>query len=275
MIPNGNQPMNIIPTSVFAMNAMDKNNQLLAGTQSMLNGISAIPQLNQLSVSNMSAITPIAKVKSFQFSSPTNASSQISPQYLPTLATTPRFTVPTPRNNGYHITGNINQLNNAMTNASNNGTFQIPTSLLKNTNVAQSTASIQKEEDQSTTNGKIALNAQAVPFSLNATTASIMLSPRTSSIASPKHAQFVPPPHPQSFAFPPPPIPQTANWLPVQINHSQIQQQQQLTNGNHNMNVNAQSSGNHQSPINVPLVQRRGSPLFAPTQSPQFQPFSH
>merc|ERR1719410_1572778 len=122
MIPNGNQPMNIIPTSVFAMNAMDKNNQLLAGTQSMLNGISAIPQLNQLSVSNMSAITPVAKLKSFQFSSPNINSA--NPEYLSQMATTPRFTVPTPRNNQYQL---LNQVSSGLSNASPiQSTFQIP-----------------------------------------------------------------------------------------------------------------------------------------------------
>eukprot|EP00487_Bulimina_marginata_P004770 TRINITY_DN21757_c0_g1_i1.p1 TRINITY_DN21757_c0_g1~~TRINITY_DN21757_c0_g1_i1.p1 ORF type:complete len:113 (+),score=27.77 TRINITY_DN21757_c0_g1_i1:108-446(+) len=76
-----------------------------------------ISPLNQLSVTNMAAITPIGKVKSFQFSNPnmpnmpnmnaanpqalirSNSQGQISPAYLPPLATTPRFTVPTPRGN--------------------------------------------------------------------------------------------------------------------------------------------------------------------------------
>ena len=32
---------------------------------------------------------------------------------------------------------------------------------------------------------------------------------------------------------------------------------------------------NHQNQINVALVHNRSSPLFTPTQSPQFRPFSH
>eukprot|EP01084_Bolivina_argentea_P073984 134234_1 len=84
----------------------------------MLNEISTMPPINQLSVANMAAITPIGKVKTFQFNNPTNSTpstmiqsnsqTQISPAYLPPLATTPRFTVPTPRNN-------INNMNNTNT----------------------------------------------------------------------------------------------------------------------------------------------------------------
>merc|ERR1712113_1305963 len=102
----------------------NKNNQLLAATQSMLNEISAMPPINQLSVTNMAAITPIGKVKTFQFNNPTsstpstmitrsNSQTQISPAYLPPLATTPRFTVPTPRNNTVNGTAVSYILNNA------------------------------------------------------------------------------------------------------------------------------------------------------------------
>ena len=38
------------------------------------------------------------------------------------------------------------------------------------------------------------------------------------------------------------------------------------------MNAN---NGLNQNQINVALVHNRGSPLFTPTQSPQFRPFSH
>merc|ERR1719242_2235257 len=219
--------MNVMPQNMFSTtmnaNVMHKNNQLLAGTQSMLNGISAIPQLNQLSVSNMTAITPIAKVKSFQFSNPNSAQTQtqtqLSPQFLPPLATTPRFTVPssiTPRNGQYHGI-NLNQMNMSNAGASNNGsaTFQIPTSMLKNT----STSIAKKEE--SDPKKKRSLNAKAAPFSLNGnSTTNSIISPRNSSPRNFKQAQFVPPP-PQSFAFPPPPIQQTANWLLAQQQSSQ------------------------------------------------------
>merc|ERR1712113_951473 len=86
----------------------------------------------------------------------TNSQSQLSPVYLPPLATTPRFTVPTPRGAAQYHTINLNNMNNinmntaspiqiqqngsnppsvSMLAASNiNGNLQIPTSMLKNTN---------------------------------------------------------------------------------------------------------------------------------------------
>merc|ERR1719361_1116701 len=85
--------------------------QLLAGTQNMLNGISAITSV-------VPAITPIGKVKRFQFGSPNGATpqsmlaqSQISPAYLPPLATTPRFAVPTPRGSQQYHAINLQQMN--------------------------------------------------------------------------------------------------------------------------------------------------------------------
>eukprot|EP01084_Bolivina_argentea_P154188 268808_1 len=48
-----------------------KKNQLFAATRSMLNEISAMPPLNQMSVKNMAAITQIVRVKTFQFNNPT------------------------------------------------------------------------------------------------------------------------------------------------------------------------------------------------------------
>merc|ERR1719295_2552883 len=101
-----------------------KQSQLLAGTQSMLNGISAITSVP------VPAITPIGKVKTFQFGSPnggtpqaivrTNSQTQISRAYLPPLATTPRFAVPTPRGAAgaqYH-TINLNMANMNVNSAS-------------------------------------------------------------------------------------------------------------------------------------------------------------
>merc|ERR1712113_1357484 len=42
----------------------------------------------------------------------TNSQSQLSPVYLPPLATTPRFTVPTPRGAAQYHTINLNNMNN-------------------------------------------------------------------------------------------------------------------------------------------------------------------
>eukprot|EP00486_Rosalina_sp_Unknown_P003027 CAMPEP_0201569122 /NCGR_PEP_ID=MMETSP0190_2-20130828/10641_1 /ASSEMBLY_ACC=CAM_ASM_000263 /TAXON_ID=37353 /ORGANISM="Rosalina sp." /LENGTH=470 /DNA_ID=CAMNT_0047991101 /DNA_START=3052 /DNA_END=4464 /DNA_ORIENTATION=+ len=161
------------------MNGGDKN--ILAATQSMLASMPPPPSnlisnpLNQLSVTNMAAITPIAKVKTFQFNAPTqstpqtmirtNSQTQISPAYLPPLATTPRFTVPTPRGHApstqTYTAINLNNMNgmNAMHTASpihiqpngsnppsvsmlaaasNSNNLQIPTSMLKNTSGSNS-----------------------------------------------------------------------------------------------------------------------------------------
>ena len=372
----------------------DKN-QLLQATQSMLNGISAMPPppsmisgpLNQISVTNM-AITPIAKVKTFQFNNPTatttstpqtmirtNSQTQISPAYLPPLATTPRFTVPTPRGTPSAQTYtaiNLNNMNSmnmntaspiqlqpngsnppsvSMLSANGSANLQIPTSMLKNTSGPNNN---DKKNNNNTNNGKSnkngkssdndksnkdkksnaltpsnkksisptssaasvnnnknALNAGAAPFLLNT---SGVISPPISPRNFNRNRFVAPPPPPQSFAFPPPPLPQTANWLPVPpvlpaqtptngqnngsmmngANNGMMNNMNGLNNQmmNNMNNMNAMNNINginnpltnkdlmnqqnmNQNPINVALVHNRGSPLFTPTQSPQFRPFSH
>merc|ERR1719361_1910377 len=103
--PRGQPEFAVLSGQQSPPSSASKQSQLLAGTQSMLNGISAITSV-------VPAITPIGKVKRFQFGSPngatpqsmmaTAAQSQISPTYLPPLATTPRFAVPTPRATSHH-----------------------------------------------------------------------------------------------------------------------------------------------------------------------------
>merc|ERR1719411_221426 len=106
--PQQQQPM----MNMNMMSTMDKNNQLLAGTQSMLDGI------NQLS-----AITPISKVKSFQFTPTNNANSQFWPQ-VPSIDISPR-------NNPFNGLIDVNAMNT--NNASN--LIKISRSMLKNTSV--------------------------------------------------------------------------------------------------------------------------------------------
>merc|ERR1712228_613701 len=132
-----------------------------------------------------------------------------------------------------------------------------------------------KKEDakMTTLDEKNALNVGATPFFLNTTqngAIDSVLSPR--GIGNGIHIQI--PPHPQSFAFPPPPLPQSTNWLhpvPPVLNattptngalNSQCMQQ------SHHINMS-------QGQIGSGFVNGRGSPLFTPTQSPQFRPFSH
>merc|ERR1711902_120973 len=118
---------------------------------------------------------------------------------------------------------------------------------------------------------KNALNVGATPFFLNASNNPIdaVLSPR--GIGNGIHIQI--PSHPQSFAFPPPPLPQSTNWLhpvPPVLNATTPttgslngQCMQQPYNNMNNINLN-------QGQIGSGFVNGRGSPLFTPTQSPQF-----
>merc|ERR1719384_743918 len=171
-----------------------------------------------------------------------------------------------------------------------------------------------KKEDakMTTLDEKNTLNVGATPFFLNAGAQNNMdsvsvLSPRGISNAiqsmSPRgigngiHIQM--PPHPQSFAFPPPPLPQAStNWLhpvPPVLNattptHAALNAQC-LPNGAHhvnmspmvmnqiNMNMKQHNGMNqinlNQGQIGSGFVNGRGSPLYTPTQSPRFQPFSH
>merc|ERR1719229_116856 len=362
LTPNGMNPINQI-NAINQMNQMqlngsainlvqqqqqqndNKNNQLLAATQSMINGIQSLPPpAIHLSVNNMAATTPIGKVKTFQFSNSngnmnnngaptmirTNSQSQLSPVYLPPLATTPRFTVPTPRGAAQYHTINLNNMNNinmntaspiqiqqngsnppsvSMLAASNiNGNLQIPSSMLKNANSVKNQKGDENKKDgkgkgvdnkenkdnknignknkmitpKTMNNGKGSLNAGAAPFLLNTTG---VISPSISPRNLNRNRFVAPPPPPQSFAFPPPPLPQTANWLPVPpvlsattpTNANAQHQQMLINNGLNQINMNPnkdmmnQNNLNHQNQINVSLVHNRGSPLFTPTQSPQFR----
>merc|ERR1719464_1737726 len=156
-----------------------------------------------------------------------------------------------------------------------------------------------------------ALNAGAAPFLLAKGMISPPISPRgvgnLSAQGLPLSAQMnqMALPHPQSFAFPPPALPQPAlhahtNWLPVPA--APVHQQhggQQFVEPNSPFNYGAQQS--LMSPMNghgaqnmmngaqqnnvmgmspmmghqMGAMQHRASPLFTPTQSPQFRPFSH
>merc|ERR1719361_2450608 len=109
--PRGQPEFAVLSGQQSPPSSASKQSQLLAGTQSMLNGISAITSV-------VPAITPIGKVKRFQFGSPNGATpqsmlaqSQISPAYLPPLATTPRFAVPTPRGSQQYHAINLQQMN--------------------------------------------------------------------------------------------------------------------------------------------------------------------
>jgi len=258
----------------------------LNNLQNMIQNMGISP-MNQINVNQMlnqlPAITPTSKMNGFQFN---------APAYLPPLATTPRFAV-TPRG----TTPRFNMNNNVM----NSAPLQIPTSLLKNTSgnakkdEAKRTEKVSKKDENNakmtTLDEKNALNVGATPFFLNADS---VISPR--GIGNGIHIQM--PPHPQTFAFPPPPLPQSTNWLhpvpPVlnattptngalngqcmqqshHINMSPMVQQQinmmnmKQCNNMNNINLN-------QAQIGSGFVNGRGSPIFTPTQSPQFRPFSH
>jgi len=145
-----------------------------------------------------------------------------------------------------------------------------------------------------------ALNAGAAPFLLSSKgMISPPISPRNCNVGAglPLSAQMnqMALPHPQSFAFPPPPLPQHAlhahtNWLPVPAApvHQQQQAQQYVEPHSpfhgHGGAVPMQQFGgqmNQMMPMqqfgggNGMAMQHRASPLFTPTQSPQFRPFSH
>merc|ERR1719242_2369292 len=112
--PRGQPEFAVLSGQQSPPSSASKQSQLLAGTQSMLNGISAITSV-------VPAITPIGKVKRFQFGSPNGATpqsmlaqSQISPAYLPPLATTPRFAVPTPRGSQQYHAINLQTMNAPM-----------------------------------------------------------------------------------------------------------------------------------------------------------------
>merc|ERR1719297_680992 len=271
------QAMNMLP------NGMNHLNNLQNMMQNM--GLNQI-NVNQM-IQQLPAITPTSKIQQFSFNNPS------IPAYLPPLATTPRFAV-TPRGTTPRF-NNLSQMNSAP--------LQIPTSLLKNTSGTQSSEkkdehkkenkSNKKEDAKMTTlDEKNALNVGATPFFLNASNNPIdaVLSPR--GIGNGIQIQI--PPHPQSFAFPPPPLPQSTNWLhpvpPVlnattptngalngqcmqqshHINMSPMGQQQinmmnmKQCNNMNNINLN-------QAQIGSGFVNGRGSPIFTPTQSPQFR----
>merc|ERR1719420_2176075 len=114
-----------------------------------------------------------------------------------------------------------------------------------------------------------ALNAGAAPFLLSSKgMISPPISPRTGNVAPglpPLSAQMnqMALPHPQSFAFPPPPLPHHVGG-----GHSPFQQP-------HNLVPMAAPNMNSMGMGNLGQFQHRASPLFTPTQSPQFRPFSH
>merc|ERR1719203_986212 len=196
-----------------------------------------------------------------------NANSQFWQPQVPNMDISPR------NNNPFN--GLIDMNANAMSTNNASNIIKISRSMLKNTSVCGG-----KREDSPKNNlDPQRLNAKAMPFSMNGL-APQQLSPQI---------KFAP--HPQTFAFPPHPIPTQQNVhlmhanIGTPIRSQQQQQQQQAMNMNammhpqqsFNLNSFQQVSpmnANHHSPMNVPLVQR-GSPLFAPTHSPQFQPFSH
>merc|ERR1712087_85205 len=279
---------------------MEDLNNLQNMMQNM--GLSPMGNINQM-LNQLPAITPTSKMNGFQFNNP----GQIAPAYLPPLATTPRFAV-TPRG----TTPRFNMSNNLQNGVMNSAPIQIPQSLLKNTSGTQSVDvktkdELKKEKNKkedsakmTTLDEKNALNVGATPFFLNTATQNnidSVLSPR--GIGNGIHIQI--PPHPQSFAFPPPPLPQSTNWLhpvpPVlnattptngalnsqcmqqshHINMSPMVQQQAI-----NMSSMYKQCNQHMNNINLNqgqigsgFVNGRGSPLFTPTQSPQFRPFSH
>merc|ERR1711997_614484 len=275
------QSMNVLP------NGMNHLNNLQNMMQNM--GLSPMNQINvNQMIQQLPAITPTSKIQQFSFNNPS------VPAYLPPLATTPRFAV-TPRGTTPRF-NNLSQMNSAP--------LQIPTSLLKNTSGTQSSdkkdehkkenKSNKKEDAKMTTlDEKNALNVGATPFFLNASNNPIdaVLSPR--GIGNGIHIQI--PPHPQPFAFSPPPLPQSTNWLhPVPpvlnattptngaLNGQCMQQpynnmnamspmvQQQINNMMHVKQNNMNSINLNQGQIGSGFVNGRGSPLFTPTQSPQF-----
>merc|ERR1712129_187916 len=202
-------------------------------------------------------------------------------------------------------TPRFNMNNNVM----NSAPLQIPTSLLKNTSgngkkdeqIKREKSSKKEENAKMTTlDEKNALNVGATPFFLNAAAQNqidSVISPR--GIGNGIHIQM--PPHPQSFAFPPPPLPQSTNWLhpvpPVlnattptngalnasclphgahHVNMSpMVQQQISMMNMKQHNGMNQINLNGTTAQIGSGFVNGRGSPLYTPTQSPRFQPFSH
>jgi len=283
------------------LQGMNHLNNLQNMMQNM--GLSPMGNINQM-LNQLPAITPTSKMNGFQFNNP----GQIAPAYLPPLATTPRFAV-TPRG----TTPRFNMSNNLNSGVMNSAPIQIPQSLLKNTSGTQSIDL--KKDDQhkkennkkkddakmTTLDEKNALNVGATPFFLNAAQNNQVIDAVLSPRGIGNGIQIQIPPHPQSFAFPPPPLPQSTNWLhpvpPVlnattptngalngqcmqqshHINMSPMVQQNvvNMSNMYKQCNGNMNNINLNQGQIGSGFVNGRGSPLFTPTQSPQFRPFSH
>mmetsp|Transcript_3892 Transcript_3892/g.6540 ORF Transcript_3892/g.6540 Transcript_3892/m.6540 type:complete len:274 (+) Transcript_3892:1-822(+) len=269
-----------------------------------------------------------------------NSQHQISPSYLPPLATTPRFTVPTPRgapSTQTYTAINLNSINNQLSmNATSphgntpsvsmlsaSGNLNIPAAMLKNTSNGKAKQDKKSDsdnkgkferksgkdkdgkkdgnKDKSGNKGdhKGSLNAAAAPFLLN--TNGIISPPISPRNLNMNHNRLPPPPPPQSFGFPP--LPQTSNWLPVPPVLAATTPTNAATNPSGNMNMNGLNmnamnmnhfqnmnmsgmnsnafstkdfiNGLSQNQMNAPLVQNGGSPMFTPSHSPQFRPFSH
>ncbi len=119
----------------------------------MLNEISAMPPINQLSVTNMAVITPIGKVKTFQFNNPTNSTpstmiwsnsqTQISPAYFLSYIL----------NNGSPIQIQPNNSNPPSVSMLSANNLQIPNNTMKNTN-SNSNNQMKKDEQRNTNDKK-------------------------------------------------------------------------------------------------------------------------
>jgi len=291
-----------------------QNMNHLNNLQNMMQNMGLSP-MNQINVNqvlnNLPAITPTSKMNGFSFNNPGNQ----QPVYLPPLATTPRFAVTprgtTPR---FNMPNNLpmNSAPLAIPSSLLKNTSAMNKD--KKDDQQQKKQDKKKEDAKMTTlDEKNTLNVGATPFFLNANAQNnidsvSVLSPRGISNAinsmSPRgigngiHIQM--PPHPQSFAFPPPPLPQAStNWLhpvPPVLNATTptngALNAQCLPNGAHHVNmspmvqqqINMMSMKQHngmnqinlnQGQIGSGFVNGRGSPLYTPTQSPRFQPFSH
>jgi len=307
-----NQPQQSVQQQQQSVNNNNNLNQLqsmnhLNNLQNMMQNMGLSP-MNRINVNQMMqqlpAITPTSKMNGFSFS---NSTGNQQPVYLPPLATTPRFAV-TPRG----ATPRFNMPNGGQMSAPLQIPSSLLKNTNTEKKLVEDGKNGKRDEKMTTLDEKNTLNVGAQPFFMNMSAQSSMDSSSLSnSVLSPRMnmspraisngIRIEMPPHPASFAFPPPPLPQSTNWLhpvpPVlnattptngalnasclphgahHVNMSpMVQQQISMMNMKQHNGMNQINLNGTTAQIGSGFVNGRGSPLYTPTQSPRFQPFSH